>query len=136
MSGYCPLHNASFEDKTFIFSCLGQFTPIVILLVFSLNSLLYWYALPKGKINPNATAVGAIIGAAIGRTAGALIGRHMDNPAEELRQDLEGATVEREGEGIKITFDSGLLFAVDSYAVNVTSGENAAKPSGRSCNLC
>lgn len=61
------------------------------------------------------TAVGAIIGAAVGGTAGALIGRHMDKQAEELRRDLEGAQVERVGEGIKITFDSGLLFAVDSY---------------------
>lgn len=36
----------------------------------------------------------------------------MDKQAEELRNDLEGANVERVGEGIKITFDSGLLFAV------------------------
>lgn len=60
------------------------------------------------------TAVGAIIGATVGGAAGALIGRHMDKQAEELRRDLEGAEVERVGEGIKITFDSGLLFDVDS----------------------
>ncbi|MBA4057514.1 MAG: hypothetical protein C0490_22555, partial [Marivirga sp.] len=49
------------------------------------------------------TVVGAIIGAAVGGTAGALIGRHMDKQAEELKKDLEGATVERVGEGILIT---------------------------------
>ena len=61
----------------------------------------------------NGTAIGAIIGAAVGGTTGALIGRRMDKQAEELRQDLQGATITRVGEGIRITFDSGLLFAVD-----------------------
>ena len=60
------------------------------------------------------TAAGAIIGAAIGGTAGALIGHHMDKQAEEMRQDLKNAKIERVGEGIKITFDSGILFAVNS----------------------
>jgi outer membrane protein OmpA-like peptidoglycan-associated protein len=60
------------------------------------------------------TAKGAIIGAAVGGTAGALIGRKMDKQAEELRRDLEGAQVERVGEGIKITFDSGILYAINS----------------------
>jgi outer membrane protein OmpA-like peptidoglycan-associated protein len=59
------------------------------------------------------TAVGAIIGAAVGGTAGALIGRHMDKQAEELKRDLKDAKVERVGEGILITFDSGLLFETD-----------------------
>ena len=60
------------------------------------------------------TAKGAIIGAAVGGTAGALIGRRMDKQAEELRRDLEGAQVERVGEGIKITFDSGILYPINS----------------------
>ncbi|OGB60049.1 MAG: hypothetical protein A2Y94_14230 [Caldithrix sp. RBG_13_44_9] len=59
------------------------------------------------------TAVGAIIGAAVGGTAGVLIGNEMDKRAEEMRQDMQGAKIERVGEGIKITFDSGLLFDVD-----------------------
>ncbi len=60
------------------------------------------------------TATGAIIGAAVGGTAGALIGRKMDKQAAELRRDLEGAKVERVGEGIKITFASGILFGTNS----------------------
>jgi outer membrane protein OmpA-like peptidoglycan-associated protein len=56
------------------------------------------------------TALGAILGAAIGGAAGATIGRYMDKQAEEIRKDIEGAKVERVGEGIKITFKSGLLF--------------------------
>lgn len=70
------------------------------------------------------TAVGAIIGAAVGGTAGALIGRHMDKQAEELKGDLEGATVERVGEGILITFDSGLLFDVDKADIHTTTKTN------------
>ena len=58
------------------------------------------------------TALGAIIGAAVGGAAGAYIGDYMDDQAEEIERDLEGATVERVGEGIKITFDSGILFQV------------------------
>lgn len=70
------------------------------------------------------TAVGAIIGAAVGGSAGALIGRRMDKQAEELRRDLEGAQVERVGEGIRIVFDSGLLFDLDSYDLNSETKEN------------
>ena len=72
----------------------------------------------------NGTAIGAIIGAAVGGTAGTLIGRRMDKQAEELRTDLEGATVTRVGEGIRITFDSGLLFAVDQSALSGSAQGN------------
>jgi outer membrane protein OmpA-like peptidoglycan-associated protein len=58
------------------------------------------------------TALGAILGAAVGGAAGAYIGNYMDKQAAEIERDLDGATVERVGEGIKITFDSGILFAV------------------------
>jgi outer membrane protein OmpA-like peptidoglycan-associated protein len=60
------------------------------------------------------TAVGAIIGAGVGGIAGAAIGRYMDKQAAELQKDLQGATVTRVGEGIKITFKSGILYDIDS----------------------
>ncbi len=60
------------------------------------------------------TALGAIIGAAVGGTAGVLIGNHMDKQAEEMRRDMQNAKIERVGEGIKVTFDSGILFETDS----------------------
>ncbi|MFO7653035.1 MAG: OmpA family protein [Candidatus Krumholzibacteriia bacterium] len=59
------------------------------------------------------TAVGAIVGAVVGGAAGAHIGKYMDEQAAEMERDLEGARIERVGEGIRVTFDSGLLFAVD-----------------------
>lgn len=73
------------------------------------------------------TAVGIIIGAAIGGTAGALIGRRMDKQAEEMRRDLQGAKIERVGEGILITFDSGLLFDVNSFQLKPVTRNNLNK---------
>lgn len=70
------------------------------------------------------TVVGAIIGATVGGAAGALIGRQMDKQAEELKRDLDGATVERVGEGIKITFNSGLLFSTNSSQLTSTTQQN------------
>jgi outer membrane protein OmpA-like peptidoglycan-associated protein len=60
------------------------------------------------------TARGAIIGAVVGGAAGAIIGEQMDKQADELKQEIPGATVERVGEGIQVTFASGLLFDFDS----------------------
>jgi outer membrane protein OmpA-like peptidoglycan-associated protein len=65
-----------------------------------------------GKAAGN-TAVGAVIGAAVGGAAGAIIGHYMDQQAAEMQRDIEGAKIERIGEGIKITFAGGLLFDVD-----------------------
>ncbi len=72
------------------------------------------------------TAVGAIIGAAIGGVAGGLIGDYMDDQAEEIQRDLEGATVERIGEGIKITFDSGIMFDVAESSLQSEAEVNLA----------
>ncbi len=70
------------------------------------------------------TAAGAIIGAAIGGAAGAYIGNYMDRQADEMRQDLQGAKIERVGEGIKITFASGILFDVDKSALRPEAQDN------------
>lgn len=73
------------------------------------------------------TAAGVILGAAIGGTAGAAIGAYMDKQAAELSADLDGAKVERVGEGIKITFPSGILFDVDSDDLRGEAKENLNK---------
>ncbi len=70
------------------------------------------------------TARGAIIGAAVGGAAGAIIGRQMEKQAEELAADLENAEVEQVGEGVLVTFDSGLLFDFDSDVVKGAAAEN------------
>ena len=66
-----------------------------------------------GRSN-GSTSRGAIIGAAIGGAAGVIIGNQMDQRAKTLEQNIKGARVERVGEGILVTFDSGLLFDFDS----------------------
>lgn len=76
-----------------------------------------------GKLAGN-TAVGAIMGAAIGGVAGASIGAYMDKQAEEMEADLEGASIERVGEGIKITFDSGILFDVNKADLKPVAKQN------------
>lgn len=71
-------------------------------------------------------ALGAVIGAAVGGAAGAHIGNYMDKQAEEL-QTLEGARVERVGEGIIVTFDSGLLFPINEARLQPAARENLEK---------
>ncbi|MDZ7681962.1 MAG: glycine zipper domain-containing protein [Fodinibius sp.] len=65
-----------------------------------------------GEVTGDNGVTGAIIGAAVGGAAGAAIGNYMDRQAREMREDLENANIERVGEGIEITFDSGILFNV------------------------
>jgi outer membrane protein OmpA-like peptidoglycan-associated protein len=76
-----------------------------------------------GKAAGN-TALGAIIGAAVGGTTGAIIGHNMDKRAAELKKDLSNAKIERVGEGIKITFDSGILFASNSSELQPSAKGN------------
>lgn len=70
------------------------------------------------------TTRGAIIGAVVGGTIGAVIGHQMDQQAKELQQDIPGATVARVGEGIAVTFASGLLYDFDSDVVRTEAAQN------------
>lgn len=74
--------------------------------------------------NNGSTAKGAIIGATVGGVVGAVIGHQMDQQAKELDQNIPGATVERVGEGIQVTFESGLLFDFDSDRVRSDAATN------------
>ncbi len=77
-----------------------------------------------GKNNNN-TAGGVIIGAAVGGVAGGAIGKYMDKQKRELEEKLgNSAEVERVGEGIKVTFDSGLLFAYNSSELSTAMKTN------------
>jgi outer membrane protein OmpA-like peptidoglycan-associated protein len=70
------------------------------------------------------TARGAIIGAVLGGAAGAIIGHQMDVRAKEIEQNVPAAIVERVGEGIQVTFPSGLLFDFDSDVVRSNAASN------------
>jgi outer membrane protein OmpA-like peptidoglycan-associated protein len=82
-----------------------------------------------GKAAGN-TALGAIIGGAVGGTAGALIGHKMDKQAAEIKQTVPGATVTRQGEGILVKFDSGILFDVDKTFVKPDAQTSLRKLAG------
>jgi outer membrane protein OmpA-like peptidoglycan-associated protein len=73
------------------------------------------------------TAAGTIIGAVVGGAAGAIIGDYMDRQAREMERDLEGARIERVGEGIKITFPGGILFDVDRAEVRGEAVDDLTK---------
>ena len=73
------------------------------------------------------TARGAIIGAVVGGVAGAVIGHQMDQQAKELQQNIPGATVARVGEGITVTFPSGILFPFNSTEILPDGRSNLQK---------
>ena len=76
------------------------------------------------------TALGAVIGAAVGGTAGALIGKKMDKQKKELEQTLpEEAVVEtiNDGEALKVTFDSGILFATNKADLSASAKNSLAQ---------
>jgi len=83
-----------------------------------------------GKLTGKNTAIATLIGAAVGGSAGYLIGRHMDKQAEELRQAIPDAKVERVGEGINLTFNSGLLFKINSAELSESAKDELKKVGG------
>ena len=77
-----------------------------------------------GKLAGN-TAVGAAVGTAVGAGTGALIGKHMDKvkaQAEAVQNaQVEQITDANGLQGVKVTFDSGILFATNSSTLNAAS---------------
>ena len=70
------------------------------------------------------TALGAIIGAAVGGTAGAIIGHQMDKQAEEIKEKVPEAKVERVGEGIVVELSSQILFGFDQADLSTEAKSN------------
>lgn len=73
------------------------------------------------------SVIGALIGAAVGGSAGYLIGNHMDKQAKEIKQAVPDAQVERVGEGINMTFNSGLLFTINSSELSDSARYNLSR---------
>jgi outer membrane protein OmpA-like peptidoglycan-associated protein len=81
--------------------------------------------------NVKGAAIGAGIGTAVGATAGVLIGKKMDKAAAEAAK-IEGAKVDsiRDAnnlKALKVTFDSGILFATGKSTLNTASKDALAK---------
>lgn len=84
-----------------------------------------------GKAAGN-TAVGAAIGGAVGAGAGAVIGHRMDKVAKEAASKVQNAKVEEVTDAnglkaVKVTFDSGILFATNKAELNQISKNELAK---------
>lgn len=77
------------------------------------------------------SAIGAAVGTAVGVSAGAVIGAKMDKKAREL-SEIEGAKVDtltdaNNLKAIKVTFESGILFATNGYTLNDASKASLSK---------
>lgn len=75
----------------------------------------------------NHSVLGAIIGAAVGGTAGYFIGNHMDKEAEAIKSAIPDAEVNRVGEGINVTFNSALLFKINSSDLSDSAKANLSR---------
>ena len=75
-----------------------------------------------GRVLGN-TALGTAIGGVLGGTAGTLIGRKMDKQKKELEASVKDAKIEsvNDGQAIRVTFDSGILFATGSASLSAAS---------------
>ncbi|SEA54042.1 Outer membrane protein OmpA [Arachidicoccus rhizosphaerae] len=73
-----------------------------------------------GKITGN-TALGSIIGAAVGGGAGYVIGKKMDKQAEDIKEQIPDAKVQRVEEGIVVEFNSKVLFGFDQSSLTDAS---------------
>ena len=77
-----------------------------------------------GKMAGN-TAIGAVIGGTVGATTGAIIGKKMDKAKKEAEAvknaQVETITDANGLEAVKVTFDSGILFATNKADLNATS---------------
>jgi outer membrane protein OmpA-like peptidoglycan-associated protein len=78
--------------------------------------------------DPSRRAKAAAIGAVVGATAGGLVGRYMDNQAREL-QEIRDAQVRLEQDKVFLTFESGILFDVNSTSLKPGAMQNLAKVS-------
>lgn len=79
-----------------------------------------------GKATGN-TALGAVIGATVGGATGAIIGNKMDKQAEEIKETVPDAKVERVGEGIVVEFSSAVLFGFDQSVLSADARANLDK---------
>ncbi len=107
------------------------FVPVLLLMIFSscksLNNTQKGTAIgtatgaTAGAIiggGGKSSVIGALIGAVVGGSAGYLIGNNMDKQAKAIKQAVPDAHVERVGEGINMTFNSGLLFKINSSVLS------------------
>ena len=77
------------------------------------------------------TAVGAAVGGAVGAGAGAIIGKKMDKAKAEAEAvknaQVAGVTDANGLQAVKVTFDSGILFATNKAELSATAKNSLAQ---------
>ena len=77
------------------------------------------------------TAIGAAVGGAVGAGAGAIIGKKMDKAKAEAQQvqnaQVETVTDNNGLEAVKVTFDSGILFATGKADLSAAAKNSLAQ---------
>lgn len=83
-----------------------------------------------GKMAGN-TAVGAALGGAIGAGTGAIIGNRMDKAKKQAEQvqnaQVQSVTDKNGFSAVKVTFDSGILFATNKAELNASAKNSLAQ---------
>lgn len=83
-----------------------------------------------GKMAGN-TAVGAALGGAIGAGTGAIIGNRMDKAKKQAEQvqnaQVESVTDKNGFSAVKVTFDSGILFATNKADLSASAKNSLAQ---------
>lgn len=81
--------------------------------------------------NTKSTVIGAAIGTAVGTTAGVLIGKKMDKAKAEAEAvknaQVESVTDANGLDAVKVTFDSGILFATGKSVLSATAKNSLAQ---------
>lgn len=85
--------------------------------------------------NGKGAAIGAAIGGAVGAGTGAIIGHHMDKVAEQTAAQVQNAKVDKVTDAnglecVKVTFDSGILFALNKADLNASAKSELTKFAG------
>lgn len=74
------------------------------------------------------TALGAVIGGVVGGATGAIIGKKMDNQANEIKEAVPGVEVERVGEGIKLVLgENAVQFDFNKATLTTKAKQNLDK---------
>ena len=77
------------------------------------------------------TAIGAAVGGAVGAGAGAIIGKKMDKAKAEAEAvknaQVESVTDANGLDAVKVTFDSGILFATNKAELSTTAKNSLAQ---------
>ena len=146
------VNRGQFKDINFKHSSMKKVLSIILsaTLIFSVAGCSSWSKTANGGLigggagaaigagigvllggDAESAAIGAALGAGVGGGAGAIIGNRMDKKAEELAA-LEAAKVETitdvNGlEGLRVTFDSGILFGFNSSNLSDESKETLSK---------